>query len=62
MSQDLESLFSSCGRVTKVQQLRNETTNEHQGSAFIEFEDSDSADKAALLAIHIIKGREIEAR
>ena len=55
-------MFSSCGRVVKVQQLRNETTNEHQGSAFIEFEDSDSADKAALLAIHLVKGREIEAR
>ena len=48
--------------MVKVQQLRNETTNEHQGSAFIEFEDSDSADKAALLAIHLVKGREIEAR
>ena len=60
--QDLEALFSSCGRVVKVQQLRNEATNEHKGSAFIEFEDSDSADKAALLAIHMVKGREIEAR
>ena len=59
---DLEEYFSSCGRVVSVKQLRDRRTQNHKGVGFVEFDDPDGADKAVLLAVHIVKGRELEVR
>ena len=43
-----------------MKQLKDARTGRHKGVGFVEFADSDGADKAVLLAVHIIKDREIE--
>ena len=59
---DLEDYFNTCGRVVSVKQLRDRRTQNHKGVGFVEFDDPDGADKAVLLAVHIVKNREIEVR
>lgn len=59
---DLEEHFSECGKVVNVKQLRDPKTDKHKGVGFVEFDDSDGADKAFLFAIHTVKGKELEVR
>jgi len=60
-SQDLEQLFSSCGKVVNVHVPTDRDTGRPRGFAFVEFSDKDEAEEAIIqLNNNIIQGRNIK--
>ena len=58
--QDLSVFFTGCGPVKRVTLLKDKMTRQPKGSAYVEFESSDSLPKAVLLQNNTCHGRPLK--
>jgi len=59
---ELREYFGQYGNILNIQIVVDKETGQRKGFGFIEFDDSDSVDKAVLIKIHHISGTKLEVK
>lgn len=57
---DVKVFFKKCGEVIKIRWLTRKDSGEFRGCGFVEFDSSETADKAAKLNGKQLKGRPVK--
>ncbi|VVC42254.1 RNA recognition motif domain [Cinara cedri] len=60
--EDLREYFAQYGNILNIQIVTDKETGQRKGFGFIEFDDSDSVDKAVLIKTHHVSGTKLEVK
>lgn len=60
--EELQEYFGQYGNILNIQIVTDKETGQRKGFGFIEFDDSDSVDKAVLIKSHQVSGTKLEVK